>query len=78
MTETQNREIEKRIHVTGDNIFAAMKDIAVKRELSDKELESILTSINETTETIKNSTSYQAVSEYIDKYNAEQPEVTVV
>lgn len=78
LTETQNREIEKRIHVTGDNIFAAMKDIAVKRELSDKELESILTSINETTETIKNSTSYQAVSEYIDKYNAEQPEVTVV
>ena len=48
LPEPQKREIEKRIHICGDNIFAALKDIAVKKELSGEELQSIYASVTET------------------------------
>lgn len=78
LSDVEKREIEKRIHVTGDNIFCAIKDVAVKKELSKETLQSVFSSVSETANAISNSASYKAAAEYLDKYNEQLPVVTVI
>ena len=48
LSDNKKREIEKRIHITGENIFSELKNIAIKTELSKVELKNIYSSIHET------------------------------
>ena len=52
LQDPEKGELEKRIHITGHNIFADIKDIAVKPAISDDELREIFASVDITANSI--------------------------
>ena len=89
LPDNQKREIEKRIHISGANIFADVKDITVNQDMPNEEIRNQygidlanIQRIAETTapviQALEENESYKAMLDYIDKHNGELPEITVV
>ena len=78
LPDAQKRDIENRIHITGENLFAELKDIAIETSIDEKSFEEILNPKDQGKAEHKEAPLISAEIDYIAAHNEELPTITVV